>query len=454
MFKSSLKSLILLAFLLAACGGSDTATPTSPTEPVVPVLNTAVPPTQPVLPSPTLPPPTPTELPTPEVTPDGNTWMKYYGGNHDDMVESIILAEDGGFYLAGEADSRFNTGTPGEAYLLRLDSSGEILWEQTYADYGGFQAIRPTGDGGLLISGVTASPAGDNSDIFLLEVDQDGNVLWSKTFGGPLDEFGAAWPMEDGGYILGGIVVDPEDIVVDDPGVAGYGGFSGRSNVYLARIDAQGNELWSQTIGGEDNVMTSAGLMTADSGFLILANILNYPQFDDDIILIKIDQDGNEIWSHTWEEGGLDGNALIQTSDGNYLIAGGYALGGETDMAQKDFMFIKVDPDGNELWQSVFGDPQVYDWAYAVAETADGGFIALGDLSRDMFTWDGDIILVKLDAQGQLIWQQTYDTNTHTMLRGVLEHPQGGYVLVGSSYRGGDFDILVIKTDAEGNLDR
>jgi len=453
MFKISLKLCLLLALLLAGCGSRDTALPTSPTEPAMPPPDTAVPPTQPVLPSPTLPPPPPTELPTPEVAPAGDTWMKYYGGNHDDMVESILLAEDGGFYLAGETDSRFSTGAPGEAYLLRLDSAGEILWEQTYSDYDGFQAIRPTGDGGLLLSGVTASPAGDNTDIFLLEVNQDGNALWSQTFGGPLDEYGMAWPVEDGGYILGGIVVDPNDIVVDDPGVAGYGGFSGRSNVYLARLDADGNELWSQTIDGERNVMTSAGLMTADGGFLILANILNYPQFDDDIILIKIDADGNEIWSHTWEEGSLDGNALIQTSDGNTLIAGGYALGG-TDMGQKDFMFIKVDPDGNELWQSVFGDPQVYDWAYSIAETADGGLIALGDFSPDLFTWNGDIILVKLDAQGQLIWQQTYDTNTHTMLRGVFEHPQGGYVIAGSSYYRGDFEILLIRTDAEGNLER
>jgi hypothetical protein len=453
MFKISLKLCLLLALLLAGCGSRDTALPTSPTEPAVPPPDTAVSPTRAVLPSPTLPPPS-TELPTPEVAPAGDTWVKYYGGNHDDMVESILLAEDGSFYLAGEADSRFSTGAPGEAYLLRLDASGEILWEQTYPGFNGFQAARLTGDGGLLLSGVTASPAGDNSDIFLLQVDQNGTVLWSQTFGGPLDEFGIAWPLDDGGYFVGGIVVDPNDIVVDDPGVAGYGGFSGSSNIYLARLDAQGDELWSQIIGGEMNVMTSAGLMADDGGFIILANVLNYPASDDDIILLKIDANGNQVWSRTWEQGNLDGNDLIQTADGNYLIAGGYALATETDMAQKDLMFIMVDPDGNELWQSVFGDPQAYDWAYSVAQSADGGFIAAADRSPDLFTWQGDILLVKLDAQGQLTWQQVFDTNTHTMLRGVLEHPLGGYVIAGSSYYGGDFEILLIRTDEEGNLDR
>ena len=453
MFKSSPALFILLVFLLAACGSSDTTTPTFTPEPVAPLPYTAAPPTQTVLPSPTLPPPLPTELPTPEVAPAGDTWMKYYGGNHDDTVESILLAEDGGFYLAGEADSRFNTGTPGEAYLLRLDLSGEILWEQTYAGFGGFAAVYPAGDGGLLLSGVTASPEDDSLDIFLMQVDQAGNALWSRTFGGPLNEFGTAWPMEDGGYIVGGSVVDPNDIVVDDPGVAGYGGFSGRSNLFLTRIDADGNELWSHTIGGDRNIMASGGLLTSDGGFLLLGSVLNYPAQDDDIFLVKIDQDGQQAWSRTWEEGNLIGNRIIQVSDGNYLIAGGYTPAGDFDSAGNDFMFIKVDPNGEQIWTSIFGDDAALDWAFAVVEASDGGFVAVGDITRDMFTWDADIILVKIDANGQPVWQQIIETNTHTMLRGILEHPQGGYAITGASFRGNNFDILLIRTDAEGHLE-
>lgn len=452
MFKSFLKPVFLLVFLLflCACSNRDEVDSGSPTDTSAPVLRTAAPPTV-EGPLATNPQPLPS---TEEAAPETATWMRYYGGSRDDTVEAILLTEDGGFYLAGSTNIQFEIGKPGEAYLLCVDAAGEALWEQTYPAYSTIQGIRPVEDGGLLISGVVPSPDGSSSDIFLMHVDQHGDELWSRTFGGPLDEYGTAWLMDDGDFIVGGIVVDPNDIVVDDPGVAGYGGLRGRSNIYLARFDAYGNELWSRVIGDKDNILTSGGLMTADGSFIILANVLNYPEFDDDILLLKIDQDGNALWSRTWEDGDLVGNALIQASDGSYLIAGGYAPAGDLDQSTKDFLFIKVDPQGNELWQRVYGEPEMIDWAYSAVETTDGGFVAVGEITPDLITWDGDITLIKIDADGQFVWQNTIETDTHTMLRGILQHPDGGYVLTGATYRRTNFDILLIHTDAEGNLDQ
>jgi len=452
MFKLFLRSMFLLILVLfvCACSDRDEVETASPTEASAAVVSTAASPTEVVSPASNTQPSPSTE----QAMLEPATWMRYYGGSGDDTVESILLTEDGGFYLAGSTNIQFETGRPGEAYLLCVDSAGEVLWEQTYPGYSTVQGIRPAEDGGLLISGVVPSPDGSSSDIFLMQVDQHGDEIWSRTFGGPLDEYGTAWLMDNGDYIVGGIVVDPNDIVVDDPGVAGYGGLSGRSNIYLARFDAEGNELWSRVIGDKDNVLTSGGLMTADGSFLILANILNYPELDDDIILLKIDQDGNALWSRTWEDGNLGCNALIETSDGNYLIAGRYGLSGDLDQAQKDFLFIMVDPQGNELWQRVFGEPGMIDWAYSVVEATDGGFVAVGELTPDLITWNADITLIKIDADGQFVWQTTIETNTHTMLRGILQHPDGGYVLTGATYRRNNFDILLIHTDAEGNMDQ
>lgn len=459
MHKSRLKFLLPFIFLIFvwSCGGDSTTNPVQPTETPVPATRTSKP--QPPAPLPTstlisIPTATETEANTPETTSISDSWMKTYGANGDDTVENIILADDGGFYLVGSSNAQIDHNRPGDAYLMHTDKNGELLWEHAYEGYNSAQAIQQTKDDGLLISGVAFSTEGGNMDIFLTKLDQDGNEIWSKTYGGELDEFGAAWPMVEGGYILGGNIVDPEDVVVDNPGVAGYGGFRGRSNIYLSRLDTEGSELWSRTFGGDDNVMASSGIMATDSDFLILATIMHYPEYDDDITLLKVDQNGEQIWSHTWEEGNLVGHQIIPTSDGSYLIAGGYAPAGDLDSSSKDFLFIKVDQDGEEIWKSIFGDPQVFDYAFAVAETSDGGFIAVGDIVRDLFTWDADIILVKIDENGKLVWQQTIETNTHTMLRGVLEHPDGGYVITGSTYSRNNFDILLIKTDAEGKLDQ
>jgi len=464
MFETCLKSILLLTFVVFACACSNTTTTefATQTEPPIPATNTVIPPTPTQLPT-TSPQPsaTATALQGPTATVpapldtviSSDTWMKTYGGNRDDTVADILLAEDGGFTIIGATNIDFDGDMQSDGYLLQTDPAGDVLWEQVFEGYSSGQAIDLTDDGGLLISGVTSSVTG-NSDIFLMKLDPERNEAWSKTFGGPLDEFGAAWQMADGGYILGGSIVDPNDIVVDNPGVAGYGGFSGRSNIYLTRINAEGNEVWSRAFGGENNVMGSSGLMVADGGFLILGTIMHYPENDDDITLLKVDQNGDPVWSLTWEEGNLDGYEVIPTSDGNYLITGGYAPAGDLDTSKKDFLFIKIDPNGNEIWKSIFGDPDVFEWAVAVTETSDGGFVAVGDIVRDLYTWDADILLVKIDQNGKLVWQQTIETNTHTMLTEILEHPEGGYVIAGSTYRRGNFDILLIKTDSEGLIEQ
>ncbi len=465
MYSQRSKLILTLVFMMFLIGCTARSTPISTQE-----TNIDIPPTNTPVPAATeVPPPTSepatkeapqteppsSEAPVTEPVAPSNTWMKTYGANRDDTVADILLTDDGGYYIAGATNIQFDGDMQADIYLLSTDAAGEVLGEQAYRHesegYNSAQAIYPTDDGGLLISGVASSETG-GMDIFLMKVDQDGNEVWSKTFGGPLDEFSAAWPMDDGGYILGGCIVDPNDIVVDNPGVAGYGGFAGRSNIYLARIDAEGNELWSHSFGGEKNVMASSGIPTPDGGFLILATIMYYPDNDDDIYLLKVDEYGNEVWSLTWEEGNLDGYEIIQTSDGNYLIAGAYAPTGDVDSSIKDFLFIKVDPDGNEIWTSIFGDPDAYDWAIGITESPDGGYVAVGEISKDLYTWDSDILLVKIDANGQLIWQTTIDTNTHTMLAEILQHPDGGYVIAGSTYLRGNFDILLIKTDADGNL--
>lgn len=380
------------------------------------------------------------------------TWFRTYGGIRDDVAWGILLVEDGGYYIVGTTNLQFEPQMRGDIYLLRTDAAGEVLWARTYAK-GGYtegRSIARAADGSLVISGPAALSSTGGTDIFLLRVDLDGKELEFRTFGGPLDEQGTAWPIE-GGYVLAGNLVDPRDIVAD-PGAAGYGGFAGRSSVYIARADAAGKILWSRTFGGQKNVITSGGLLTPDGGLLLPGTILGFPKNDDDIYLVRVDADGREIWSRTWEEGLAEGGGLVQTLDGNYLLAGSYSPPEAMDRERKDLLFIKVDPEGKETWRAIWGESTISDDAGPLAATADGGSIAAGDTGGSLATWNQDIALLKLDAQGQLLWRQVIETDTHQMYGTLLEHPDGGYVLVGSLVRGGRFDIFVIKTDAEGRV--
>jgi hypothetical protein len=364
-----------------------------------------------------------------------------------------LLAEDGGYFIVGTTDLVFEPERQGNIYLIRTDAAGDVLWEKTYGGpgYESGGTIYPADDGGLMIAGVTTSFGAGGMDVYLLKVDQEGNELWSKTFGGPLDEMGAAFPLEDGGYIVGGNVVDPNDIVAD-ASAAGYGGADGRSNIYLSRTDSDGNELWTRTFGGENNVMASSALPTDDGGFVILATIMYYPESGDDICLLRVDENGDEVWSYTWEQDSTNAFELVETLDGGYLISGAYSTSDDPQAPEADYLFIKVDSQGNELWSSIFGDPDMIDYGQVLAATDDGGFVAAGERVRDFSSWDADTALVKIDENGQLLWRQVFDTSAHSMFTTLFQHPDGGYVIAGASYTGRVFNIFLTKTDADGNV--
>lgn len=427
-------TMMIVLTLVVGCGKAEpTATPTN--TPISPTAES---------------PPTATSTTEPGVTSD--TWMRTYGGNQDAFGWDVLLADDGGYFIVGATNLQYEPEMRGDVYLIRTDAAGEVLWEKIYGGegYEGGQTIIQASDGGLVIAGSTTSFGAGGMDACLLKVDRDGNELWSKTYGGPLDEMVGGQQTTDGGYILWGNIVDPNDFVAD-PGAAGYGGAAGRSNIYLVKTDGDGNELWSRAYDSEYNILTRAGLQTPDGGFLVLATITYFPDNDDDIYLLKLDGDGNEVWSSTLEDGISTAYDLVQTSDGNYLITASYAPLEETDGSKEDFQFIKVNPEGNEIWTSIFGDPEMIDYGVALAETTDGGYVAVGERTRDRYTWDADISLVKIDENGQLLWEQIRAAS-HTMFATILQHPDGGYVIVGATFRDPVFNVLLIKTDSEGNV--
>jgi hypothetical protein len=427
-------TLVLAASLLAACGvENSTNTPPDPSE----TMETNVISTEPQI---------------TETTAPANTWIRRFGGSQQENVFDLQLVDNGGFLIAGGTNIDFETEMQGDMYLMQVDENGEPVWEETIQNEESSiaQNITPTEGGGLLISGIVYTE-NNGQDTFVTQLDQDRNELWTWTVGGPLDELGSALPIDDGGYYLAGSIVDPNDFVVD-PGVAGYAGLAGRSNIFLTRVDAGGNVVWSRTFGGNNNVIVSSFLSTPDGGVIILAYILGFPELDDDIYLLKVDADGNEVWSQTWEEGNLDGYDLISTLDGNYLIVGTSSPASDENSADTDILFIKVDQEGNQIWQSIFGDPNMFDGGYSVTESLSGGFVAIGDWESDNFNWNGDISVVRIDENGQLVWRRIIEMNTHTMLIEILSCPEGGYVITGSTYHGNNFDIVLIRTDEEGNV--
>ncbi len=386
-----------------------------------------------------------------EVPALAETWSKTYGGDGDDNVFDILSTDDGGLYLLGATNIQYEPESRADLYLIRIDSEGEVLWEKTYGSDMFGQSITFTADGNLLIAGITMSDD-TGFDTYLLKIDTEGNSLWSKTLSGPLDEWiHTVQQTSDGGFMLFGNSVDPNDFITD-PGVAGYGGFEGRSNILLIKTNEMGEEVWRRVYKNKDNILSTSGVQTPDGGYAVVASIIYFPEQGDDQLLIKVDENGEEIWSRTWEEGRTNARDMILTSNGELLIITLFSASGDPREGDADLLITKVDQDGEEIWSTIYGEPEMVELGSRLAETSDGSYIIVGDKTRDLRSSGSEMILVKVSKEGQVVWEKITAESSHFMIFGVAEHKDGGYLLAASVQKGYSFDILVVKTDAQGEV--
>ena len=202
--------------------------------------------------------------------------------------------------------------------------------------------------------------------------------------------------------------------------------------------------VFNATFGTED--IDDAGysiLQTADSSYVILGST------GDDILLIKIDHEGNEQWSHEYGGSQFDeARHILQTSDGGYIISGtteSYGFGGS------DIWLIKIDPTGLIEWNTYFGGTNT-DQGGQVQQTTDGGYILIGN-SDFSGNGDQDIWLIRTNSQGDSLWTKSFGGTDLELGVDIQVLEDGGFILLGSteSFGNGGSDVWLIKTDSEGD---
>jgi hypothetical protein len=289
----------------------------------------------------------------------------------------------------------------GEQISVETDSRSEPIeeWSQTFGGSGHDQgnSVARTSDGGYIIAGQTYSYGAGLNDVWLIKTDADGNEEWSQTFGGSEQDYGkSVGQAPDGGYIIGGFTYS----------------FASYCDFWLIKTDANGNEEWSQTLGGSGANFAYSVAVSSDGGYVILGDTtLGAGGYD--AWLIKTDADGIMQWSRTFG-----------TSD-------------------NDYGRIKTDASGNEEWSQVYGGSGA-EYGYSVAQTADGGYVIAAESALD------DYWLIKTDASGGEEWSYTYGGSGSEGARSVAVASDGGYIIAGISYSYGNGDFWLVKTDASG----
>jgi outer membrane protein assembly factor BamB len=165
---------------------------------------------------------------------------------------------------------------------------------------------------------------------------------------------------------------------------------------------------------------------------------------------LRLDSQGNEVGSKAWTEGDASGYDLIGTSDGGHVISGMLAFPGDPAREKGDAVLIRVDADGNELWSRTYGKSDMIETAHSVLETSAGHFVCVGWQEVSFDKYGDDILIAAFDSDGTPLWERATPTTAHNLHEGLVECPDGTLVIVGSAAQPGRvFRVQVIKTEID-----
>ena len=385
-------------------------------------------------------------------------WQNSLGGSLDDIASSVQETSDGGFIVAGYSDSNDGdvSGNHGgdDVWVLKLDEQGNLIWQNALGGSSDDAAysIQETSDGGFILTGWSESNDGDVSgnygerDAWVLKLDAQGNLIWQNALGGSLDDSAnSIKETSDGGFIVVGWSFS------DDGDVSGNHG--GR-DAWVFKLDALGDLIWQNALGGSLFEVAYSVEETSDGGFIVAglsasnSGDVSGNHGDTDAWVFKLDGQGDLIWQNALGGSSADQAESVQeTSDGGFIVAGRtYSNDGDVsgNHGIYDAWVVKLDVLGNLIWQNALGG-SAPDYASSIQETSYGGFIVAGRTGSN----DGDVSgnnggtdawVLKLDLQGNLIWQRTLGGSSYDRASSVKETSDGGFIVAGPT-RSNDGDV-------------
>lgn len=349
-----------------------------------------------------------------------------------------------------------------------------------------------TNDNNFLVIGSTSSFGSGGTDGYVSKVNSAAKEIWDKAIGGSGDEaFFNGKQLSNGEYILVGYTTS-------------FG--NGGEDLMVTKIDNFGNIMWNRTFGGANDERGFSVLETSDGNLIVAGYTRSFGAGSLDVFIIKIDFDGNEIWSKSYGTSGNDwfnGQGLVEDSAGNYVLVGSWWKGGGS--TPHDGLFMKIDSNGqilvlkgyganddeglngylranangfqnigiswswngpnHEIWMTDFSFDGDVNWSKTiglpgenirighVSLKSDGDYLISGYDFTDHLNGNGRAILIKVTTLGEVLWAKTYgDVGIETL--DVVFETGNGVIAFGktSSYGEGGDDIYVVRTDEFGTV--
>ncbi len=364
---------------------------------------------------------------------DSYVWKFYrpmltLGGSGWDSVKTILHTVDGGYIIAGSSSSTDIPGTVNHGsvdfYIIKMDADNKIEWQKMYggSGYDSVKAIQPTKDGGYIVAGYYESGeiSGLSDGVYIVKLDKDGGIEWQKMHDDIISITSsryAIYQTSDGGYLA--------------------------INKNIIKLNSDGEILWEKS-SGCDNIISSDQAL--DGGYVM--NCANDTEDGCcDYSVYKLTENGDIERQIQGQSGSIQ-----QCSDGGYLYVGNSrTLVDKFYGNNSDALLVKTDADGNRLWQNSYGGRKS-DWAKAVRETSDGGYIVIGssespDIPGLVNYGESDWYVFKVNFLGLIQWQKMFGSIQMDSLDSILRLPDDTYTLAGTI----DSDIFVLRVDSDGN---
>jgi len=429
-------------------------------------------------------------------------WAKKAGGTLDDTGMDIAIDTNGYCFMTGyflSTNSNFgntilnnsNNQNP-DLYISKLDSSGNWNWAKQAQGYSNVYAqnIVTDNNGNSYISGkfmvnsltlgsITLTNSGQ-SDIFVAKMDSNGDWLWAKQAGGASSYTCNDIVMDNSGniYITGRF---GGDITFGTtPPTTLSSNLSG--NIYIAKMDSNGNWLWGKGAGGSTSSFCYGLAVDSDENCYV-TGIFDHnitfgsttltAQGDENMFIAKMDNNGNWLWAKQAEGFDNFGNYIAVDNEGNCYACGYFfdraTFGSYTVTSNTgDGIYVaKLDSNGNWLWVASANTKDACGFALDKNGNSyvTGSFYNSATFGNTTLTSTGgwDIFIAKLDINGNWLWAKqvggtvynitssglTIDDNGNSFISGYFSSSAtfGSTTLTSRGKR----DIFVARLDSNGN---
>ncbi|GGD73022.1 hypothetical protein GCM10011514_41360 [Emticicia aquatilis] len=332
-------------------------------------------------------------------------WQRCYGGTGNEYIRDLIPTKDGNYIVMGSTTSLDGDVGPriitdADAWVLKFNKRGDIIWSKTLFNrgyYGVALAGNETENEDILISAYVYS-----SDAWGFKLNKNGNKIWSKY----------------------GIPLVSQQIIKDfEPNK-----FVGIRNTYninhqsssdftLAKIDTTGLASYDNKYGGNRTENVYSVTKTTDNCYIMVG--WTFSNNSGDVGINNAREDSGDIW------------------------------------------VVKINSTGNIIWQKSLGKANVWEECFSVVSDGAGGCVLAGTFYPSTYDAIPDIGIYHLDNLGNLVWQKNYGGTGSERPTCIAKDIDGGYVVSArtnstngniSGYHGGDYDGWLLKVDRNGNL--